>query len=125
MISFEHKGDFKETNNFIKNAVNSIKIDKLDYYGREGVAALRSATPRDTGLTAESWSYRIVRTDQMVRIDFLNSNRNNGVPIAILIQYGHATRNGTFVAGRDFINPAIQPIFDELAKKVWKEVTDR
>ena len=95
----------------------------LDKYGREGVAALSSATPVDTGKTANSWYYKIERQNGSVSINFLNSNINEGVPIAIILQYGHATSTGGWVEGRDYINPAIRPLFDSIAEKAWKEVT--
>ena len=92
-------------------------------YGREGVAALASATPVDTGRTANSWHYKIEQKQGSVSISFYNTNIQNGVPIAVILQYGHATRNGGWVQGRDYINPAIQPIFDKIADAAWKEVT--
>ena len=92
-------------------------------YGREGVAALASATPVDSGLTASSWYYEIINRNGTAQITFYNSNIQNGVPIAIILQYGHGTRNGGWVQGRDYINPAIQPIFDRIANDAWKEVT--
>lgn len=123
MITFRQKGDFRKTSKFLEYAAKGIKIADLDKYGREGVAALSSATPVDTGLTASSWYYKIENKNGTATISFLNSNIQNGVPIAIILQYGHGTRNGGWVAGRDYINPAIQPIFDNLANNAWKEVT--
>ncbi len=123
MISFRQKGDFSNLTNFLERAKNAIHIGDLDKYGKAGVAALSSATPVDTGLTASSWSYEIENKNGSVRIIFKNSNIQNGVPIAIILQYGHGTRNGGWVEGRDYINPAIQPIFDEIANNAWKEVT--
>ena len=123
MISFRQKGDFSNLTNFLERAKNAIHIGDLDKYGKAGVAALSSATPVDTGLTASSWSYEIEDKNGSVRIIFKNSNIQNGVPIAIILQYGHGTRNGGWVEGRDYINPAIQPIFDEIANNAWKEVT--
>lgn len=123
MISFRHKGDFRKTTSFLERAKGALHLSDLDRYGREGVAALASATPVDTGLTANSWHYEITRTKESVKITFNNSNIQNGVPIAIILQYGHATRNGGWVQGRDYINPAIQPIFDKIANNAWKEVT--
>lgn len=95
----------------------------LDKYGRKGVDALVSATPVDSGKTAGSWDYEIVNRKGSATIRFTNSNIVNGCPIAIILQYGHGTRNGGWVEGRDYINPALRPIFDELAEKAWKEVT--
>ena len=123
MITFRHKGDFSKTTSFLERMKEFAHISDLDRYGREGVAALASATPVDTGLTASSWTYEIVRTKDSVSINFLNTNFQNGVPIALILQYGHGTRNGGWVEGRDYINPAIQPIFDKLANELWREVT--
>lgn len=95
----------------------------LDKYGRDGVAALSSATPVDSGNTANSWYYEIENKKGQVRINFLNSNINQGVPIAIMLQYGHGTGTGGWVQGRDYINPAIQPVFDRILQDIWKEVT--
>ena len=122
MISFKQKGDFKKFNSFLERIKEKIKISNLDYYGREGVNALQENTPVDTGLTASSWYYKIERKKDSVTISFNNSNINNSVPIAIILQYGHGTKNGGWVEGRDYINPSIQPIFDKLAKQAWKEV---
>ena len=125
MISFRQKGDFSKLTRFLERAKESVKIGDLDKYGREGVAALSSATPIDSGKTANSWSYEITNQDGSVTITFNNSNIQNGVPIAIILQYGHGTRNGGWVQGRDYINPAIQPVFDEIVDKAWREVTKR
>jgi hypothetical protein len=123
LIRFEHKGDFSKTNRFLKKAKNAIRISELDKYGQAGVAALSSATPKDSGKTASSWYYEIERQNGSVSIIFNNSNVNNGVPIAIILQYGHGTGTGGWVEGRDYIKPAIRPIFDEIANSAWKEVT--
>ena len=123
MISFRQKGDFSKLTRYLERAKNVVRLGDLDRYGREGVAALESATPMDTGLTARSWYYRIDRTNDSVKIVFNNSNIQNGVPIAIILQYGHGTGTGGWVEGRDYINPAIQPIFDQLANDAWREVT--
>ena len=123
MISFRQKGDFSKLTRFLERAKESVKIGDLDKYGREGVVALSSATPIDSGKTANSWSYEITNKDGSVTITFNNSNIQNGVPIAIILQYGHGTRNGGWVQGRDYINPAIQPIFDKIAEEAWREVT--
>ena len=123
MISFRQKGDFSKLTRFLERAKESVKIGDLDKYGREGVAALSSATPIDSGKTANSWSYEITNKDGSVTITFNNSNIQNGVPIAIILQYGHGTRNGGWVQGRDYINPAIQPVFDKIVDKAWREVT--
>ena len=123
MITFKHKGDFSKADKFLKKVKNAARIGDLDKYGQEGVDALSFATPVETGTTANSWRYEIVRKDGSVSINFLNTNIQNGVPIAIILQYGHATRNGGWVEGRDYINPAIQPIFDRIAENAWREVT--
>ena len=123
MISFRHKGDFSNLTSFLEKSKELIKMSDLDRYGREGVAALESATPVDTGLTASSWYYKIEHNDGSVSISFHNSNIQNGVPIAIILQYGHGTNNGGWVEGRDYINPAVQPIFDKIVNNAWKEVT--
>lgn len=123
MITFRQKGDFSKLTSFLERAKEAIKLGDLDKYGREGVAALSSATPVRTGLTANSWYYEIERQNGSVSITFNNSNVNKGVPIAIILQYGHGTRNGGWVQGRDYINPAIQPVFDRIAKEAWEEVT--
>lgn len=123
MIEFSQKGDFSKLNSFLEKSKNLIKIGDLDKYGREGVQALQEATPKDTGLTSESWSYDIKRTKNRVSITFTNSNIQNGVPIAVILQYGHGTGWGGYVQGRDYINPAIRPIFDKIADSAWKEVT--
>ena len=123
MISFRQQGDFSKLTRYLEKAKNAVKIGDLDKYGREGVAALSSATPIDTGLTASSWKYEIEHRNGSVTISFLNTNIQNGVPIAIILQYGHGTKNGGWVQGRDYINPAIQPIFDKIAENAWREVT--
>ena len=124
MISFRQKGDFSKLTSFLERAKESVKIGDLDKYGREGVAALSSATPIDSGKTANSWSYEITNKNGSVTISFNNSNIQNGVPIAIILQYGHGTKNGGWVKGRDYINPAIQPVFDEIVDEAWREVTN-
>ena len=123
MISFRQKGDFSKLSRYIEKAREAAKIGILDKYGREGVAALASATPVKTGKTASSWVYEIKRQNGSVSIVFKNTNIVNGVPIAFILQYGHGTGTGGWVEGRDYINPAIQPIFDEIANKAWREVT--
>lgn len=125
MIEFRQKGDFSKLNNFLEKSRESINIGLLNKYGRDGVKALSSQTPVDTGLTAESWYYKITRTKGRATLSFHNRNVVNGVPIAIVIQYGHATRNGGWVDGIDYLNPAIQPIFMKIANEAWKEVKTR
>lgn len=123
MISFRHEGDFSKTTRFLEKVKSAVKLSDLDKYGREGVAALASATPVDSGLTSKSWYYDIQNKNGSITITFNNSNIQNGVPIAIILQYGHGTRNGGWVQGRDYINPAIQPIFDKIVNNAWREVT--
>ena len=123
MIKFEQKGDFSKLTRYLERAKETVKLGDLDRYGRAGVSALSSATPVRTGLTASSWYYKIENSNGVASISFHNSNIQNGVPIAIILQYGHGTRNGGWVQGRDYINPSIQPIFDSIAEKAWKEVT--
>ena len=123
MITFRQKGDFSKATNYLERLKEVTKTSIFDKYGREGVAALSSATPVETGLTANSWYYEIEHQNGSVSITFNNSNINKGVPIAIILQYGHGTRNGGWVQGRDYINPAIQPIFDRITEEAWREVT--
>ena len=123
MITFRQKGDFSKLTRFLERVKEAVHLGDLDKYGRQGVAALSSATPVDSGLTAESWYYEIENKNGSATITFNNSNIQHGVPIAIILQYGHGTRNGGWVEGRDYINPAIQPIFDEIANEAWREVT--
>ena len=123
MISFRQKGDFSKLTNYLERAKEVVNLGVLDKYGREGVAALESATPVDTGKTAKLWSYKIERKKGSVSISFNNSNIVNGVPIAIILQMGHGTGTGGWVMGRDYINPAVQPIFDKIANDAWKEVS--
>ena len=123
MISFRQKGDFSKLNRYLEKVKASARLSILDKYGREGVAALASATPIDSGETANSWFYEISHDKGSATITFSNSNINKGVPIAIILQYGHGTGTGGWVEGRDYINPAIQPIFDKIANEAWKEVT--
>lgn len=123
MIKFRHKGDFSKTTRYLERVKNAVRLGLLDRYGREGVNALASATPVDSGLTANSWYYKIENRTGSAKIIFGNTNIQNGVPIAVILQYGHGTGNGGWVQGRDYINPAIQPIFDKIVNDAWKEVT--
>ena len=123
MITFRQKGDFSKLTKYFERLKEVVKLGDLDKYGSEGVAALSSATPKDTGLTADSWYYEIENKNGSAKISFNNSNIQNGVPIAIILQYGHGTRNGGFVEGIDYINPAIRPIFEKIANDAWREVT--
>lgn len=123
MIKVRHKGDFSKTIRYLGRLKKAVDPSMFDKYGREGVAALASATPVKTGLTANSWYYKVLCSTGQVKLEFFNSNIQNGVPIAIVLFYGHGTRNGGWVEGYDYINPAIQPIFDKIAEEMWREVT--
>ena len=123
MIHFRHTGDFSKLTRFMERAKEAVRLGDLNKYGRAGVAAHSSATPVDSGETAAAWYYEITNKNNTITISFHNSNIQNGVPIAILLQYGHGTGTGGWVQGRDYINPAIQPIFDQIAEYAWKEVT--
>lgn len=123
MVGFSSSGDFKNILSFIKRILNDDEFSDLDLYGRIGVEALARATPVHTGITAESWGYRILHEGRGVTIEWFNDSVDDaGTPIVILLQYGHGTGTGGYVAGRDFINPAIQPVFDQIADDVWKKV---
>lgn len=123
MISFKSKGDFKKTKQFLKKAKEFDVMDILDKYGKRGVDALSSATPLDSGETAAAWSYEIHSSGSIASIYWTNSNINKGVNIAIILQYGHGTGGGGWVQGRDYINPALHPVMDDLADEAWKEVS--
>ncbi len=123
MITFKHRGSFSKTERFL----NTVKLQKhlnvLDDLGAEGVRVLSEATPKKTGKTAASWTYEIQKTEESTTIAWLNTNTNQGVTIALILQYGHGTGTGGFVQGIDYINPAMRPVFDEIANRAWKEVT--
>ena len=123
MKTLKQKGDFSKVTGYLERVREVAKVGVLDKYGREGVAALAAATPVDTGKTASSWYYKVENKNGSATLSFFNSNIQNGVPIAIILQHGHGTNNGGWVPGRDYINPAIKPIFDRIAKEVWREVT--
>ena len=123
-ITFTHNGDLKKTESFLKKMLKLDLRSKLERYGQKGVSALASATPKDSGKTAESWSYEITQDEKGISISWSNSNVNKGVNIAVILRYGHGTKNGGYVKGRDYITPAIRPIFDAILKDVWKEVAD-
>ena len=123
MISFRQKGDFSKLTKYLEKVKEGFDVGILDKYGQAGVRALVSATPVDTGLTANSSYYKIEKSKGSGSIAFYNSNIQNGVPIAVILQYGHGTKNGGWVQGRDYINPAIRPIFDAIVEDAWKEVT--
>lgn len=122
MITVVSKGDFSKSKRFLEALKETVKMGDLDKYGRAGVQALSSATPVASGTTAASWYYEIERSSNSVSVVWKNSNVVDGVCIAMILQYGHGTRNGGWVQGRDYINPAIQPIFDKMANEAWEEV---
>lgn len=122
MITFEQKGDFKKLFSFLEKMKEPFNLGILNKYGERGIMALSAATPVDSAKTSRSWYYKIEHGKGYAKLIFCNSNIQNGVPIAVILQYGHATKNGGWVEGRDYINPAIQPIFDEIANKAWEEV---
>lgn len=121
MIRIKQKGDFKNTEKFLKNK-KRININILDKYGKIGVEALKKNTPVDTGVTSNSWYYKIENQNGKVTLNFYNSNVKNNVNIAIIIQYGHGTKNGGWVEGIDYINPAVQPVFDKILSDVWGDI---
>lgn len=124
MITIRQKGDYSKVTKYLQQLKKKARLQILDKYGKEGVSLLRSATPVDTGLTAESWTYEIKENRNGSQLIFRNSNINNGVLIAILLQYGHGTGTGGWVEGTDYINPATQTIFKKLADEAWREVTN-
>lgn len=123
MISFRQKGDFYKVTRYLESTKRGNRLPDLNKYGEEGVKALSAATPVETGATANAWYYEIKQNKNTAEISFCNSNIQNGVPIAVILQLGHGTGTGGWVEGRDYINPAIQPIFDKLAEDAWREVT--
>lgn len=122
-VNFEVSGGFTKTERFLNRMKRHEYLNVLDEFGRDGVQALRNATPVDSGATAEAWDYEIKRTRNYTEIVWTNSNINDGVPIAVILQYGHGTGTGGYVQGRDYINPAIRPVFDKIVEKAWKVVT--
>lgn len=122
MITFKQSGDFKNTERFLRKAQTKNMVKLLDVYGKRGVDVLSAATPVDTGNTAGSWSYSTNISKNSFSIEWSNSNVSKGIPVVVLIQYGHMA-NGVYVSGRDFINPAIEPVFNEMVETLWKEVT--
>ena len=123
MITFSQSGDFGNTERFLKNVNNDSFFANLESYGQAGVRALADNTPRDSGKTAQSWGYKVIRSRTNPGIEWYNTNVNDGTSVAILIQYGHATKSGGYISGRDYINPVIRPIFDKIAEDIWKKVT--
>lgn len=127
MITIKHDGDFRNTERLLKNAIGMEFRGRLarilNRHGEIGIAALSSATPKDSGLTASSWKFLIRETARGFVIDFFNTNMIDNVIIAIILQYGHGLANGRYLQGIDYINPAIRPIFHKMAEAIWKEVT--
>lgn len=125
MIKLSSRGDFKKVTKYLQDIDPHFIQNRLDKYGQMGVEALKKATPKDTGKTAESWYYTVSVRDGSASITWANSNENQGIPIVVLIQYGHGVHGGGYVQGRDFINPAIQPIFDAISDSLWNEVRNK
>lgn len=123
MISFSSKGDFKKADSWFEKMLELVKLGQLDKYGRKGVEALKAATPKDSGETANSWGYEISRKGDTTKIIWTNNHINKGVNIAVILQYGHGTGTGGYVQGIDYINPAMKPIFQEIVDEALKEVT--
>lgn len=124
-VTFKHVGGFQHIENFLARMLRNDLYEALEEYGQSGVDALRSVTPRDTGNTASAWSYQITSDDGMWSVQWTNGAMAGATPVVILLQYGHGTGTGGYVRGYDFINPAIQPIFDEIAESIWKKVIAR
>lgn len=122
LIKFVQKGNFKKTNSFLQRCLERFNLSDLDKYGKLGVNALSSATPKESGETANSWYYTIERERNSIKITWCNSNIVDGCNIAVILQYGHGTRNGGYVEGVDYINPAMRPVFDKMASNAWREV---
>lgn len=123
MITVTSKGSFSKTERFLKKALGRDYMNALHEYGRKGVECLASASPKDTGLMSTSWRYEIQQEGTGISIVWHNDDIEGGCNVALLVQYGHGTRSGYRIQGRDFINPALRPVFDDLAEKAWKEVT--
>ena len=123
LMQWKSTGDFLKVEGFLNKIKRGLMLIDFNKFGREGVEALSAATPYETGKTASSWYYKIDQQPEKVIISFCNSNVNKGVPIAVILQYGHGTRNGGWVEGRDYINPALRPVFDKILADAWKAVT--
>ena len=124
MISVSHKGDFNNLETLINRVLRRDYLNILAEYGRKGVEALKAATPVDTGLTRDSWEYEITANSKKTSIYWTNSNIQNGIPIAIILQYGHGTKNGGYVQGVDYINPALATIFSQMANEAWRRIVE-
>ncbi len=122
-VTMTSSGNFNHIEEFFRKIKKRYYLSKIEKYAKQGVDALASVTPVDTGLTASSWGYEIHESDTGIEIYWTNSNINDGVNIAVILQYGHGTGTGGYVQGRDYINPAIQPYFDQIAEAAWKEIT--
>lgn len=123
IVSFKHRGNFNKMEKFLNKITNKSYLNVLDECGQMGVSALAASTPVDSGVTASSWTYEIERSSGTTTISWLNTNENKGVNIAVILQYGHGTGTGGYVQGRDYINPAMRPVFDRIAELAWREVT--
>lgn len=123
VIKVKQRGKFKKTDIFFDGLLTTAQFKRIEEYAKMGIQALQEATPKDTGLTSQSWYYEIKRTERGLTIEWLNSNVNKGYNVALLIQYGHGTRDGSYIAGIDYINPALRPVFEAIGNDVWKEVT--
>lgn len=123
LVVMKQSGSLKNFEGFLYKNRKQRLYQLLNEYGKQGVELLRDATPVDTGKTASGWDYEIEVNSQGASLYWVNNNVNEGVPIAILIQYGHATRSGSYVQGVDYINPALRPLFESMATKLWKEVS--
>ena len=123
VVTFRHRGNFNKLEKFLNKVADKSYLNVLDKYGQLGVQDLSAATPVDSGATASSWTYEIEGGSGTTTISWLNTNENKGVNIAVILQYGHGTGTGGYVQGRDYINPAMRPVFDEIAEQAWREVT--
>ncbi len=123
VVQMSEKGDFKKTFKFLKAMQEKKFLSNLDKYGERGVQLLSENTPRDTGLTASSWYYKIEDDGETLTLTWYNSNvKKDYFNVALMLQYGHATKNGGWIEGIDYINPALKPLFDEMEKDIWEEV---
>lgn len=123
MVFFKHRGDFSKTKKMMQKSLGRNYIKVLERYAQQGVEALSNATPIKTGKTAASWDYEIIQNKGSLSVIWINRNVNKGVNIAVILQLGHGTKNGGYVVGIDYINPALRPVFEQLANAAWKEVT--
>lgn len=122
MVTFKHKGDFSKTRKLMQKSLGRNYMKVLERYAQQGVEALSNATPIKTGKTASSWDYEIIQNKSSLSVVWINRNINKGVNIALILQLGHGTKNGGYVVGIDYINPALRPVFEQLADAAWKEV---